>query len=411
MGVALFDLDCFYAQVEIVNNPSLENKPVGIKQRSLMVTCNYIAREMGVSKTMSLREAKEICPSLVIIDGSNLDKYREASYNVFKYLQQFGTVEKGGMDEFFVEILNIPKYAQKDENGCHYYGDVYGDLLDTSMYINYIRKSLLKDLRFTSSAGISTCKLFAKLCAGLHKPFQQTTMSIEYANTYINTVDVKHIPGFGYASREKLNISNPMTTLEFTAKYQKIDIVKLLGDRYARIYDLMCGIDDSKVISSSLESVQISVENIVSLSSMSNSLNKITKHLLQLIKDKEFTGNICKRWPKTLRILFGTNTWKRKSKSLPWPLKENEVELYKKLTAVIIKTIKPLLDKNINAWSINIAATNFEEILNKKSTMLTYYANKNTIKVENESEYYCTACDLNLPAFAKSAHLNFHKNS
>ena len=42
-----FDIDCFYAQVEIIKDPSLSSKPVGIKQKNIVVTCNYIAREKG----------------------------------------------------------------------------------------------------------------------------------------------------------------------------------------------------------------------------------------------------------------------------------------------------------------------------------------------------------------------------
>ena len=42
-----FDIDCFYAQVEMIKDPSLSSKPLGIKQKNIVVTCNYIAREKG----------------------------------------------------------------------------------------------------------------------------------------------------------------------------------------------------------------------------------------------------------------------------------------------------------------------------------------------------------------------------
>ena len=37
-----FDIDCFYAQVETVLNPSLADKPIGIQQKNIVVTCNYL---------------------------------------------------------------------------------------------------------------------------------------------------------------------------------------------------------------------------------------------------------------------------------------------------------------------------------------------------------------------------------
>jgi len=46
------DADCFYAQVEMLRNPLLRDKPLGIQQKNIVVTCNYKAREFGVNKLM-----------------------------------------------------------------------------------------------------------------------------------------------------------------------------------------------------------------------------------------------------------------------------------------------------------------------------------------------------------------------
>ena len=47
-----------------------------------MVTCNYVARERGVKKMMSIKEAKDICPEIVIVSGEDLTHYREMSYRI-----------------------------------------------------------------------------------------------------------------------------------------------------------------------------------------------------------------------------------------------------------------------------------------------------------------------------------------
>lgn len=54
----------------------------GIQQKYLIVTCNYVAREMGVTKLMSVAQAKETCPQLVLVKGEDLTHYREISYKV-----------------------------------------------------------------------------------------------------------------------------------------------------------------------------------------------------------------------------------------------------------------------------------------------------------------------------------------
>ncbi|CAM9529991.1 unnamed protein product, partial [Ectocarpus sp. 12 AP-2014] len=58
-------------------------KPIGIRQKYLLVTCNYAARRLGVRKMESLAEAKRRCPSLVVMDGEDLTRYREASEAIF----------------------------------------------------------------------------------------------------------------------------------------------------------------------------------------------------------------------------------------------------------------------------------------------------------------------------------------
>lgn len=47
-----------------------------------MVTCNYEARKLGVKKLMNVRDAKEKCPQLVLVNGEDLTRYREMSYKV-----------------------------------------------------------------------------------------------------------------------------------------------------------------------------------------------------------------------------------------------------------------------------------------------------------------------------------------
>lgn len=53
-----------------------------MQQKYLVVTCNYEARKLGVKKLMNVRDAKEKCPQLVLVNGEDLSRYREMSYKV-----------------------------------------------------------------------------------------------------------------------------------------------------------------------------------------------------------------------------------------------------------------------------------------------------------------------------------------
>ena len=48
-------------------------------QKYLIVTSNYPARQRGVAKLMSIREAQQKCPDLVLINGEDLTPYRHVN--------------------------------------------------------------------------------------------------------------------------------------------------------------------------------------------------------------------------------------------------------------------------------------------------------------------------------------------
>ncbi|KAI8846226.1 hypothetical protein BC829DRAFT_491477 [Chytridium lagenaria] len=79
------DLDYFYAQAEEVMDP--RKIPVGIQQKHIIVTCNYKARELGVKKLQLLTTALEKCPTLRVISGEDISKYRRFGRNIGELLR------------------------------------------------------------------------------------------------------------------------------------------------------------------------------------------------------------------------------------------------------------------------------------------------------------------------------------
>ena len=66
------DMDCFYAAVEIRENPELEGKPVAVggtreSRRGVLYTCNYEARKFGVRSAMPTFMALQKCPQLIVL--------------------------------------------------------------------------------------------------------------------------------------------------------------------------------------------------------------------------------------------------------------------------------------------------------------------------------------------------------
>lgn len=88
------DIDCFYAQSEVLRCPSLRGRPVGVTQKFLVVTTNYIARSLGVPKMVSIDEAKKVLPALVLVNGEDLTPYRAESKQIMAVLGRYGVVQR-----------------------------------------------------------------------------------------------------------------------------------------------------------------------------------------------------------------------------------------------------------------------------------------------------------------------------
>jgi len=79
------DLDCFFAAVEIRDNPNYRGKPVIIgadpkegKGRGVISTCNYKARKYGLHSAMPISQAFKKCPHGFYLKP-NIKKYLKAS--------------------------------------------------------------------------------------------------------------------------------------------------------------------------------------------------------------------------------------------------------------------------------------------------------------------------------------------
>ena len=108
--VIALDCDCFYAQCEVLRTPALRGKPVGVRQKMLVITSSYEARAFGIKKGDSLAEVRRKCPEIMICDGEDLTFYTETSNRWRAFVEahcQGCAVERLGLDELFVDATAI----------------------------------------------------------------------------------------------------------------------------------------------------------------------------------------------------------------------------------------------------------------------------------------------------------------
>ncbi|XP_077989165.1 DNA polymerase iota-like [Glandiceps talaboti] len=335
------DVDCFYAQVEMIRNPSLRDKPLGIQQKYIVVTCNYVARQHGVTKLMGIKEAFEKCPQLVLVKGEDLTHYRQFSYRLTDFLQQYTPlVERLGFDENFLDITELiqtkiqsmnsdkrPKFMghcygyQQDEDvsalctcGC------YERLMVGSQIAFDIRQAIYQDIGLTCCAGVSHNKLMAKLVAGTHKPNDQTVLLPDKTDQLLLSLNkVRQIPGIGHTTGKKLVAMGIHTVQEL-----KSCSIEMLQSEFGynsavTMYQLVHGVDDSPVKMTAPPQSISDEDSFRKCSTLTEAKQHMTGLLHNVITRMMDDG----RTPHTLRVTVRkysqTHKWSRESRQCPIP--------------------------------------------------------------------------------------------
>ena len=102
------DADCFYAAVEIRDNPALRGLPIAVggsaERRGVVATASYEARKFGIHSAMASATAIKRCPQLILIPG-RMSAYREASRQMRAIFSDYtDLIEPLSLDEAFLDV-------------------------------------------------------------------------------------------------------------------------------------------------------------------------------------------------------------------------------------------------------------------------------------------------------------------
>ena len=101
------DMDCFYAAIEVRDNPSLNGKPVGVggsTGRGVLTTANYEARQFGCHSAMPVFKARQLCPE-IILTPVRFDVYREESSRIRAIFGRYtDLIQPLSLDEAYLDV-------------------------------------------------------------------------------------------------------------------------------------------------------------------------------------------------------------------------------------------------------------------------------------------------------------------
>ncbi|ATJ82638.1 DNA polymerase IV [Halomonas beimenensis] len=227
------DCDCFFAAVEMRDDPSLRDIPMAIgrsrEHRGVIATCNYPARAFGIHSAMPTAQALRLCPHLTLLPG-DFEKYRDVSRQIQAVFHELTPlVEPLSLDEAFLDVTDVEAFQGS-----------------ATWMAQWLKAECLARTGITVSVGAAPAKFLAKIASDWEKPDGLTVIAPDRVEAFVSALPVKKLHGVGPATSVRLEALG----IETCADLRRLPLERLreeFGKFGHRLYELARGIDERPV--------------------------------------------------------------------------------------------------------------------------------------------------------------------
>ena len=217
------DFDGFFASVEQQIQPALRGRPVGVvpfaenTDYTVVIACSKEAKAMGVKNVMGVREAKRVCPNIVLVPQKP-DMYRRAHNTLCSSIQSIIPIDvRKSIDELTCKL---------DRN----------DIADPYSLTQRIKAAIREDVgeHVTCSIGFGANRHLAKIACKMDKPDGITVWSPDIMPDPLYPLPFDDIPGIGGRMQVRLwkaDIYNVKTLLGTEPKQMRKLWGNVTGER------------------------------------------------------------------------------------------------------------------------------------------------------------------------------------
>ncbi len=222
------DMDAFFASVEILDHPALRGAPLvvgGQSRRSVVAAASYAARAFGIRSAMSMVEARQRCPNLVIMPP-RFERYRDMSKLIMSTFRQYSEhIEPLSIDEAFIDLTE----------------SMYGE---TPLQLAQRLKSQIFEVTggLTVSIGIGINKFVAKIASDVDKPNGLVIVPPQDTLGFLDPMPVSRLWGSGPKTTQKLKAMGLHTI--GAVKQAPEALLECFGQQGRRFVEFANGIDD-----------------------------------------------------------------------------------------------------------------------------------------------------------------------
>ncbi|HBY20109.1 MAG: hypothetical protein A2Y24_08950 [Clostridiales bacterium GWE2_32_10] len=238
------DINSFFASCEQVVDKNMRGKPIAVVssiegRNAILLAVSYEAKACGIKRTMSIREAKNLCPGLNL-KVANHQLYQEFSKKFVDILCEYAPiVENTSIDEAYLDMSGTER--------------LYGDIKDFAKKLQGI---ILNQLLLPTSIGISDNKLLAKMASDYKKPMGITELYGKNIKKLMWALSVDNLIGVGEKTLEILKRLGIYTIGEL-AVFDETQLKMYFGDKTTHmLHNFANGIDNSQVLHYDIDSAK-----------------------------------------------------------------------------------------------------------------------------------------------------------
>ncbi len=229
------DLNGFFASVELLSHPELQDKPVAVcgdpeSRHGIILAKNEPAKKYGIKTAETIWQAKRKCPDLVLLP-SHHKEYRRYSKLINELYEHYtDLVEPFGIDESWLDVTG----------SMHLFGGTGKAVADR------LRAEVREKFGLTISVGVSFNKIFAKLGSDYKKPDATTVITRENFRDIVWPLPVTDLLFVGRSAAGTLSKFGIKTIGEL-ASYDCKTLVSLLGKQGEQLWQYANGLEHSPV--------------------------------------------------------------------------------------------------------------------------------------------------------------------
>ncbi len=388
------DIDCFFVSAARIREPYLEHKPVAIGGRSdtkifskdaknqtvnfentgsfvptfykayeekdddidafkdadgrvrgILTTSSYEARIFGVKTAMSIREALQLCPNL-IIKAPNMSLYQELSHQLHDFLMlRIPLVEQASIDEF--------------------YADLSGWITDEDVpaFIDNLRHEIKREIKLPVSIGAAKTRYIAKLATTYAKPFGCKIITEYDFDTFVDPIKIDDFAGIGRSMHKKLQASHIYTLGDLR---RSRGVVESFGSYAKDLYKRVSGLSDTPIKTTHRrKSIGISrtFDPLFDRSELKRRVHVLARHLIFAIQKLGVYPTVFH-----LSIAYEMNQKSHKNISL------SEILSEKKFDALCIELLHEAdTHKRLHVIRLSINCSSFTRDSHKELSLIGFY--------------------------------------